>query len=88
MSDELHFFMLDSDCNEPGGRRVTGPQAKWLKGALAASDALFKVRVGAGRGGTGWGMGAEGWGGVGRQGLAARWRVKTSSRASSCKASA
>ncbi|KIY94809.1 Alkaline phosphatase [Monoraphidium neglectum] len=40
---ELHFFMLDSHCSEPLGVTVTSQQAAWLKAALAASTAPFKI---------------------------------------------
>ena len=35
--------MLDSDCNEPQGNTAGSAQALWLQGALAASNATFKV---------------------------------------------
>jgi hypothetical protein len=33
----VHFFMLDSDPNEPNGRDENSIQAQWLESALAAS---------------------------------------------------
>lgn len=41
----VHFFMLDSDRNEPDGVDARSEQAFWLKKALAASNAPFKVVV-------------------------------------------
>ncbi len=41
----VHFFMLDSDQNEPDGTSATSDQAKWLKKSLAASTSAFNVIV-------------------------------------------
>jgi hypothetical protein len=41
----VHFFVLDSDPNEPDGVTATSDQAKWLKKALAASISTFNVIV-------------------------------------------
>lgn len=40
---DLHFFLLDSDCNEPDGRTASSAQAAWLKAKLAASTAPIKI---------------------------------------------
>jgi tartrate-resistant acid phosphatase type 5 len=39
----IHFFALDSDPREPDGVTADSAQALWLKAALAASRARFKV---------------------------------------------
>ncbi len=41
----VHFFMLDSDRNEPDGVDAKSEQAIWLKKALAASTSSFNVVV-------------------------------------------
>lgn len=41
----VHFFMLDSDRNEPDGVDAKSEQAIWLRKALAASSAPFQVVV-------------------------------------------
>ncbi|MEN9563157.1 MAG: hypothetical protein RIR73_1401, partial [Chloroflexota bacterium] len=41
----VHFFVLDSDPNEPDGVTSTSQQAIWLKKALAASTSPFNVIV-------------------------------------------
>jgi len=41
----VHFFMLDSDPNEPDGNTSTSKQAKWLKNGLAASTSSFNIVV-------------------------------------------
>ncbi|MBI3817067.1 MAG: metallophosphoesterase [Planctomycetes bacterium] len=38
-----HFFSIDSDPNEPDGVLSNSTQALWLKSALAASNAPFKI---------------------------------------------
>jgi tartrate-resistant acid phosphatase type 5 len=40
---DVHFFALDSDPAEPDGITVSSVQARWLKAALAASTARWKV---------------------------------------------
>lgn len=45
LTGDIHFFMLDSDENEPDGRGPGSTQAAWLRGALNASAAPFKVRA-------------------------------------------
>lgn len=42
---DMHFFMMDSDCNEPMGRALDSKQGQWLKAGLAASKAVFKVVI-------------------------------------------
>jgi len=42
---ELHFFVLDSDSNEPDGISSTSEQAKWLRKGLAASSSDFNIVV-------------------------------------------
>jgi tartrate-resistant acid phosphatase type 5 len=42
---ELHFFVVDSDLNEPDGVSPTGRQATWLKAGLAASKSTWNVVV-------------------------------------------
>ncbi|MCE9559159.1 MAG: metallophosphoesterase [Armatimonadetes bacterium] len=39
----VHFFVIDSDANEPDGISATSVQALWLKGKLKASSAPFRV---------------------------------------------
>ena len=39
----IHFFVLDSDWNEPNGIGRTSTQAEWLKSVLAESTAAWKV---------------------------------------------
>jgi hypothetical protein len=39
----VHFFMLDSDINEPDGIAATATQAQWLQQRLAASTATWKL---------------------------------------------
>ena len=39
----LHFFVLDSDPNEPDGTTSTSLQANWLRARLAASNARWKL---------------------------------------------
>jgi predicted phosphodiesterase len=39
----VHFFALNTDCNEPDGNTVTSKQAEWLRKGLAASTARWKV---------------------------------------------
>lgn len=41
----VHLFALDSDPREPDGVSATSTQARWLQGALAASDAPWKLVV-------------------------------------------
>ena len=41
----VHFFIIDSDQNEPDGTSVTSQQAKWLKNGLAASTSAFNIVV-------------------------------------------
>lgn len=41
----VHFFMLDSDRNEPDGVTSNSQQANWLKKALAASTSPFNVVI-------------------------------------------
>ncbi len=41
----VHFFILDSDKNEPEGVTSTSGQAKWLKKSLAASTSVFNVII-------------------------------------------
>lgn len=41
----VHFFMLDSDGEEPDGYKSTSIQANWLKNKLATSTAPWKVVV-------------------------------------------
>lgn len=41
----VHFFMLDSDTQEPDGTSSTSTQANWLKGRLAASRAPWQFVV-------------------------------------------
>lgn len=40
---DMHFFMLDSDCNEPDGTSKTSVQANWTKARLENSTSTFKV---------------------------------------------
>lgn len=40
---DVEVFAVDSDQHEPDGNTATSTQAQWLKSALAASDALYKV---------------------------------------------
>jgi len=39
----VHFFLIDSDTDEPDGTGSTSVQAQWLESALADSDAPFRV---------------------------------------------
>ncbi len=39
----IHFFVLDSDWNEPDGIGQSSTQAEWLKSMLAESTAVWKV---------------------------------------------
>jgi hypothetical protein len=39
----VHLFVVNSDDHEPDGNLANSAQAKWLKNAIAASDACFKV---------------------------------------------
>jgi hypothetical protein len=39
----VHFFSIDSDSDEPDGRKSTSIQAKWLQNALSESDLLWQV---------------------------------------------
>src|SRR4051812_45946546 len=39
----VHFFLLDSDPREPDGVSATSKQATWLKSAMAASAAPWKL---------------------------------------------
>lgn len=39
----VHFFMLDSDTNEPDGTSSSSTQAVWLQGALAASTSRWNL---------------------------------------------
>ncbi|GAB4532054.1 MAG: hypothetical protein Fur0018_20430 [Anaerolineales bacterium] len=41
----VHFFMLDSDWNEPDGIWADSVQAAWLKERLAASTAAWKIVI-------------------------------------------
>lgn len=41
----VHFFVLDSDRNEPDGVTATSDQAKWLKKGLAASSSSFNIII-------------------------------------------
>lgn len=41
----VHFFVLDSDRNEPDGVTATSDQAKWLKKSLAASTSPFNLII-------------------------------------------
>jgi glucose/arabinose dehydrogenase len=41
----VHFFVLDSDANEPDGMTATSVQAQWLQNALAASTSAWKIVV-------------------------------------------
>ena len=41
----IHFFVLDSDRNEPDGFTATSDQAKWLKKSLAASTSPFNLII-------------------------------------------
>jgi hypothetical protein len=38
-----HFFVIDSDVNEPDGITASSVQANWLRNGLAASNARFKI---------------------------------------------
>ena len=42
-SGTVHVFAVDSDVNEQDGATVGSPQAAWLRGALADSDAPWKI---------------------------------------------
>jgi hypothetical protein len=39
---DIHFFMIDSDDDEPHGRSHPSVQSQWMQGAVAASDAPWK----------------------------------------------
>ena len=39
----VHFFMLDSDSNEPDGVKSTSIQATWLKNSLSASSSPWNI---------------------------------------------
>jgi tartrate-resistant acid phosphatase type 5 len=39
----IHFFVVDSDPNEPDGRDSNSIQAQWLKAALAASASTYNI---------------------------------------------
>jgi tartrate-resistant acid phosphatase type 5 len=39
----VHFFAINSDCNEPDGNTKNSKQAKWLQKRLAESTARWKV---------------------------------------------
>ena len=39
----VHFFVLDSDPNQPDGITSTSVQAQWLKNGLAASTSAWKI---------------------------------------------
>lgn len=41
----VHFFMLDSDGEEPDGYKSTSVQAQWLRNKLAASTAPWKIVI-------------------------------------------
>ncbi len=41
----LHFFIVDSDPNEPDGTTAISKQGKWLKNGLASSTSAFNVVV-------------------------------------------
>lgn len=41
----VHFFILNSNREEPDGVSPTSPQGKWLKKSLAASTSVFNVVV-------------------------------------------
>ncbi|MBL8098102.1 MAG: metallophosphoesterase [Anaerolineales bacterium] len=41
----VHFFILDSDRNEPDGYTASSDQAKWLRKSLTASTSAFQVVV-------------------------------------------
>ena len=41
----VHFFMLDSDPNEPDGNSANSTQALWLKNAMAASTSQWNIVV-------------------------------------------
>ena len=41
--DNVHFFALDSDPNEPDGVTSDSTQALWLRDSLAASQETFNV---------------------------------------------
>ncbi|MBK8615772.1 MAG: metallophosphoesterase [Anaerolineales bacterium] len=41
----IHFFILDSDRNEPDETSATGKQARWLKNGLAASTSPFNIVI-------------------------------------------
>lgn len=41
----VHFFMLDSDTNEPDGTSSTSTQAIWLQDGLASSTAPWKLVI-------------------------------------------
>jgi len=41
----VHFFVLNSNPQEPDGTRRTSKQARWLKTRLASSDSAFNVVV-------------------------------------------
>ena len=39
----VHFFVIDSDANEPDGRDSSSVQAQWLKNKLASSSSKFNI---------------------------------------------
>ena len=39
----VHFFVIDSDANEPDGRDSNSVQAQWLKNKLAISSSKFNI---------------------------------------------
>ena len=43
--DDTEFFMVDSDTREPDGTSSTSTQANWLRNAMAASSARWKIVV-------------------------------------------
>lgn len=38
-----HFFVVDSDVNEPDGNTIASRQANWLRSGLSSSTARFKI---------------------------------------------
>ena len=43
--ENVHFFMIDSDCNEPYGTTATSVQGKWVQKELILSTSPWKVVV-------------------------------------------
>ena len=41
--DDIQFFVVNANDQEPDGTSSTSKQAMWLKGALAASTATWKI---------------------------------------------